>query len=176
MAQKKMIDLRNLWKDKNLSYQLKIKIMKTLVWTTITYGAEGWTLKTDDKKKIQAAEMWCYRRLANVSWKDKRTNRSILEELNTHRELFGLVVKRKMTYFGHMSRNRNLNITKTIVQGKPEGKRGRGRPRTAYLDNIREWTGLTSHEAFQATHNREDWREICMRATRAANAHLDDAG
>ena len=65
-----MIDLRNLWKDKDLSYQLKIKIMKTLVWTTITYGAEGWILRAYDKKKIQAAEMWCYRRLANLTWKE----------------------------------------------------------------------------------------------------------
>ena len=62
--------------------------------------------------------MLCYRRLANVTWKEKRTNKSILEELNAERELFGLVVKRKLTYFGHMSRNRNLNITKVIVQGK----------------------------------------------------------
>ena len=176
MAKRKMIDLRNLWKDKDLSNQLKIKIMKTLVWTTITYGAEGWTLRADEKKKIQAAEMWCYRRLANVTWKEKRSNKSILEELNAERELLGLVVKRKLTYFGHMSRNKNLNITKVIVQGKPEGKRGKGRPRTAYMDNIREWTGMSSHEAFQATLDREGWREIVRQATRAANAHPDDAG
>ena len=94
MAKRKMIDLRNIWKDKDLSFPLKLKIMKVLVWTTITYGAEGWTLRAEEKKKIQAAEMWCYRRLLNLSWKDKRTNKSILNELNIERELFGQVVKR----------------------------------------------------------------------------------
>ena len=150
--------------------------MKVLVWTTITYGVEGWTLRAEEKKKIQAAEMWCYRRLLNLSWKDKRTNKSILNELNIERELFGQVVKRKLTYFGHMSRNQNLNLTKTIVQGKPEGRRGQGRPKTAFLDNIKEWTGMKSHQAFQATLDRDRWREIVWEALRAANAHPDDAG
>ena len=99
--------------------------------------------------------MWCYRRLLNVSWKDKRTNKSILNELNIERELFGQVVKRKLTYFGHMSRNQNLNLTKTIVKGKPEGRRGQGRPKTAFLDNIKEWTGMKSHQAFQATLDKD---------------------
>ena len=106
--------------------------MKVLVWTTMTYGAEGWTLRADEKKRIQAAEMWCYRRLLNVTYKDRSTNSSILSDLNTSRELLGVVVKRKMSYFGHMSRKKNLNLTKTIVQGKPEGRRGKGGPRTAY--------------------------------------------
>ena len=78
-AKTKMISLKNIWKDKDLSYQLKMKIMKVLVWTTITYGAEGWSLKADDIKKIKAAEMWCYRRLLNVTFKDRRTNLSILD-------------------------------------------------------------------------------------------------
>ena len=99
--------------------------------------------------------MFCYRRLLNVNYKDSRTNVSILEELNTNRQLYGTVVKRKMSYFGHMYRKKNLNLTKTIVQGKPEGKRGKGRPRTAYVDNIKQWTGLSAHGAFQATQGFE---------------------
>ena len=85
MAKSKMVDLKNIWKDKDLSYELKIKIMKVLVWTTLTYGAEGWTLWADKKKRIQAAEMWCYRRLLNVTHKDRRTNDSILSDLKTKR-------------------------------------------------------------------------------------------
>ena len=145
MGKSKMVDLKNIWKDKDLSYELKLKIMKVLVWTVMTYGAEGWTLRSDEMKRIQAAEMWCYRRLLNVTYKDRRTNVSILKDLNTNRQLYGIVVKRKMSYFGHMSRKKNLNLTKTIVQGKPEGKRGKGRPRTAYVDNIKQWTGLSAH-------------------------------
>ena len=173
-AKTKMISLKNIWKDKDLSYQLKMKIMKVLVWTTITYGAEGWSLKADDIKKIKAAEMWCYRRLLNVTFKDRRTNLSILDQLKTKRELYGIVVKRKMTYFGHMSRSKST-ITKDIIQGKIEGKRNRGRPRSSYMDNIRQWTNLSTHEAFQATSDRVAWREKCWRATQAANLSTDDA-
>ena len=66
--------------------------MKVLVWTTVTYGTEGWTLKSDEKKRIQAAEIWFYRRLLNVTYKDRRTNVSILNELNSERDIFGQVV------------------------------------------------------------------------------------
>ncbi len=72
--------------------------MKVLVWTTVTYGAEGWTLKSEEKKEIQAAEMWFHRRLLNVTYKDRKTNVSVLQDLNTERQLFGQVVKRKLTY------------------------------------------------------------------------------
>lgn len=92
--------------------------MKTPMWTTIIYGAEGWTLKAKEKKHIQAAEMFCQRRLLNVSWKDKRRNVNILNELKTERKLFGAIVKRKMTYFGHMARNKKCSLTKEIIQGK----------------------------------------------------------
>ena len=174
-AKTKMVSLKNIWKDKDLSPNLKIKIMKTLVWTTITYGAEGWTLKSEEKKRIQAAEMFCYRKLMHVSLKDRKKNINILTELNTERELFGAIVKRKMTYFGHMARNKNCSITKDIIQGKIEGKRKKGRPRMAYMDNVRAWTGLAPHAAFHAAQDREAWRKECRRASRAANAHPDDA-
>ena len=77
-----------------MGLHLKMKIMKTLVWTTITYGAEGWTLKVEEKKRIQASEMFCYKRLLHISWKDRIKNSDILNRLNTKRELFGNVVKR----------------------------------------------------------------------------------
>ena len=149
--------------------------MKVLVWTVMSYGAEGWTLRSDEKKRILAAEMWTYRRLLNVTHKDRRTNTSILEELNVDRQLYGIIVKRKMSYFGHMSRKENLNLTKTIVQGKPEGKRGKGRPCIAYVDNIKQWTGLSAHRAFQATQDREAWRQKTSKTVRAANTLMDEA-
>ena len=86
-----------------------------------------------------------------------------------------IVVKRKMSYFGHMSRKKFLNLTKTIVQGKPEGKRGKGRPRTAYVDNIKQWTGLSAHGAFQATQDREAWRQTTKKVVQAANTLMDKA-
>ena len=111
-----------------------------------------------------------------MTYKDRRTNVSILNELNSEKELFGQVVKRKLTYYGHLSRKKNLNLTKCIVQGKPEGKRGQGRPRMAYIDNIRKWTGLSAHAAFQVALDRDGWRDVTRRAVRVANALTDDAG
>ena len=141
----------------------------------MTYVAEGWTLRSDEKKRIQSAELWCYRRLLNVTYKDRKTNVSVLEDLNTNRELYGIVVKRKMSYFGHMSRKKNLNFTKTIVQGKPGGNRGKGRNQIAYVDNIKQWTGLSAHGAFQATQDREPWRQTTKKAVQAANTLMDEA-
>ena len=81
MAKSRMIDLGNIWKDKDLSISLKLKILKVLVWATVIYGAEGWTLKKEEKKKIQFAEFWFYRILLNVTWHHRRTNQRILDEL-----------------------------------------------------------------------------------------------
>ena len=87
------------------------------------------------------------------------------------------MVKRKLTYYGHLSRKKNLNLTKCIVQGKPEGKRGQGRPRMAYTDNVRQWTRMSAHAAFQVALDRRDgWRKVARRAVRDANALTDDAG
>ena len=93
-AKSKMIELENIWKDKDLSIPLKIRIMKVLVWTTLSYGAEGWTLKAEEKRRIMSTEMWLYQRLLNITWRDKRTHSSILNQLYVKRELFGNIVKK----------------------------------------------------------------------------------
>ena len=175
-AKAKMVDLENIWRDRDLSSALKIRIMKVLVWTTVNYGAEGWTLRAEEKKKIQSAEMWFYQRLLNISWKHKRTHNSILEELNVKRELFGNIVKRKLTFFGHTIRNNNCRLVSDIIQGKIEGKRGRGRPRINFTDNVKQWTEIGRlNDVIQSCHNRERWRETVRLASRAANARQDDA-
>ena len=87
MAKQKMVQLNNVWKDRSIPNQLKMFLLKCLVWPVIMYGCEAWTLKKDEENRLNAAEMWLYRRLLNVSWKDKRTNESILEELSTKRIL-----------------------------------------------------------------------------------------
>ena len=97
MAKGRMIELQDLWKDRNLTTALKMKLVKILVWSVLLYGLEGWTLTKADENRVLAAEMWFWRRLLNISWKDKRTNRSILEELGMQRQLLGELVKRKLT-------------------------------------------------------------------------------
>ena len=174
-AKAKMVELENIWKDKDLSVPLKIKIMKVLVWTTLNYGAEGWTLKAEEKRKIMSTEMWLYQRMLNLTWRDKRTHVSILNQLNVKRELFGNIVKRKLTFFGHTIRNKNTRLIPDIIEGKIEGRRGRGRPKISYMDNIKQWTDRKMGDVIQACHDRERWRDIVRMAARAANAHPDDA-
>ena len=84
-AKKRMIDLQVLWNDRNLSMALKMKLVKTLVWSALVYGAESWTLCKADESRITAAEMWFWSRMLNISWKQRRTNASILCELDTER-------------------------------------------------------------------------------------------
>ena len=175
MAKKRMLDLVNIWKDKTITLSLKIKLLKCLVWTVMTYGAEGWTLKKKDEKRINSAEMWFYRRLLRISWKEKRTDENILEEIGCTRELLSSVKKRKLTYFGHACRSK-CQLMKEIIQGKCEGKRQRGRPKLSYYDNIIVWTGAESRDIYDTICERDDWRKLVYTATRAANVPGSDAG
>ena len=108
------------------NFVLRIVILKALIWPVITYGAEGWTLKKDDERRLEAAEMWCYRRMLRISWTEKRTNKSILNELQTGRELLAQIIKRKMAFFGHACRNNKCTLVKTCILGMMSGKRRRG--------------------------------------------------
>ena len=159
IAKRRMIDLQELWKDKNLSLSLKVKLVKTLVWSALLYGAESWTLFKSDENRIMAAEMWFWRRMLNISWKEKKTNNSILEELNTTRQLLGKAVHLKMGYLGHILRGHGSPLTLQIIEGKMDGKRKRGRQKKKWYDNIKEWTGLTYTQAKRLAQNRVKWRE-----------------
>ena len=81
--------------------------MKVLVWTRLNYGAEGWIRKAGDRKKITSAEMWFYQRILNLTWRDKCTHVSILDQLKVKRELFGNIVKRELTFFSHTMKSKN---------------------------------------------------------------------
>ena len=143
MAKQKMLQLNNIWKDRGIPNHLKMSLLKCLVWPVVMYGCEAWTLRKEEKDRLNAAEMWFYRRLLRVSWKDMRTNESILEELSTNRVLMQQINRRKMRYLGHAVRNPKTNLMATILQGRVEGKRNRGRPQTLYMDNVKAISGLT---------------------------------
>ena len=124
MAKKRMLDLVPIWKDREINKDLKMKLVCSLVWTVLTYGAEGWTLKKADEKRIESAEMslWIYRRMLRVIWTEHRTDESIdLLELNTTRQLLGFVVCRKLSYFGHTMRDGGCELVKCVIQGKVIG-------------------------------------------------------
>ena len=109
-------------------------------------------------------EMWLWRRMLRISWMEKRTDNSILQELEIKRELLGHVRKRKLTYYGHLCRDHGCQITKTVVEGYIEGRRRRGRPRKQYIDNIKQWTQLTTSQCVRAAEDRSRWKQLVSQA------------
>ena len=128
MAKQKMTQLSNVWKDRCIPIQLKIWILECLVWPIALYGCQTWTTRKKDEKRIEAAEMWFYRRLLRISWTERRTNESVLQELGTSKRLLSIAAQRKLKYVGHASRNKATDLMKTVLQGKFQSKRKKGRP------------------------------------------------
>ena len=117
MAKKRMLELVPIWRDRGMKQDLKVKLVRAL---------------KADEKRIQAAEMWIYPRMLRISWKERRTNESVMLQLNTTRQLLGFVLRRKLSYLGHTHREGGCELVKTVIQGKVPGKRRRGRPRASY--------------------------------------------
>ena len=108
--------------------------------------------------------LWLWRRMLRISWMEKRTDYSILQELEIKRELLGHVRKRKLTYYGHLYRDHGCQITKTVVEGYVEGRRRRGRPRKQYIDNIKQWTQLATSQCVRAAEDRSRWKQLVSQA------------
>ena len=151
--------LKPIWRDNNISLGSKVKLMRSLVISIFLYACESWTLTAELEKRTQAFEMRCYRRLLNISYKDHVTNeevrRQIQAAIGEYDELLTLVKKRKLRWFGHVSRSSGL--AKTILQGTVKGKRKRGRQKKRWEDNIKEWTGMDFASSTRAAENRSRW-------------------
>lgn len=155
--------LRSLWKSHSITLTTKIKICKTLVWSIVAYGSESWTIRKSEEQKLQAFEMKTIRRMLGITWQEHRTNESILQDTGYKRELVKTVKKRKLQYTGHIIRRTN-SLEKTIMQGPVPGKRGRGRPRKNWMDDIVEWTGLSAEAIHRVALDRQNWRQVVRNA------------
>ncbi|RVE43733.1 hypothetical protein evm_011582 [Chilo suppressalis] len=116
-----MDKMRKIWRNRNITKATKTKLVRTLIFPIFLYAAETWTLRDVERQKVDALEMWCWRRMLGVSWTEFRTNVSILQELGIRQRLFSTVQSRILTFFGHVSRRNNLSIERLVVQGKVEG-------------------------------------------------------
>ena len=174
MAKQRMVQLNNIWKDHGIRRDLKIKLLKCLVWPVMLYGCEAWTHRKADDKRIEAAEMWFYRRLLRVTWIDKRTNESVLEELGTTRNLLKIINQRKLRYVGHALRNKKTDLMTTVLQGKLNAKRNSGRPPTSLMNNIKSISGLKIQQVTHRCQDREGWRRT-VSSIAAANTGNGDA-
>ena len=159
--------LKTLWSDRNIALSSKIRLMRSLVLSIFLYACESWTLTADLERRIQAIEMRCFRRLLGISYKDHITNEEvrnrIRQAIGPHEELLTTVRRRKLKWYGHVSRSSGL--AKTVLQGTVQGGRRRGRQRKRWEDNIPEWTGLKLSDALRESENRERWRELVARSS-----------
>ena len=168
MAKSPVHNLTTIWKSRGVSIGLKIRLLKSTAFAIALYGCESWAPTEADRKKINAFEMWCYRKLLRVSWTEKRTNEWILDKIGSDLELLKNIAERKMKLFGHIVRRGGLE--RQIVEGKMEGKRGRGRPQTSWLTDIKQWTGGSIAASIRQAENRTGWSALVKTtAARCAN-------
>ena len=137
LGRKVMTNLDSIFKSRDITLPTKVHLVKAMVFPVVMCGCECWTIKKAKCQRIDAFELWCWRRLLRVPWTARRANQSILKEINPEYTLEGLMLKLKLQYFGHLMWRAD-SLEKTLILGKIEGRRRRGRQRMRWLDGIIE--------------------------------------
>ena len=135
-----MINLDSILKSRDITLPTKVWLVKAMFFPVVMYGCESWTIKKAERQRIDAFKFWCWRRLLRVLWTARRSNQSILKEISPEYSVEGLMLRLKLQSFGHLMR-RTDSLEKTLMLGKIEGRRRRGRRRMRWLDGITDsWT------------------------------------